>query len=78
MLERVSKILGAFESADGKYAVFALEPDTYKEHMRPTRSRGPSAGKVGIVSRSAFEKLGSVVATGIHIDKETGTETGTS
>ena len=67
MLDRISKVFAAFETADGTYSVYALSPETFKEHMRPTRSRGPSAGKVVLVSRTVFEQLGSVVASGIRV-----------
>jgi hypothetical protein len=67
MLDRISEILGAFENADGTYSVCSLSPATFKKHMRPTRSRGPSAGRVGLVSRTAFEQFGSVVASGIRV-----------
>jgi hypothetical protein len=66
MLDRVSKVLGAFENEAGSYSVWSMSPKTFRNHMRPTRSRGPSAGRVGIVSRATFEQLGSLVGTGMR------------
>jgi hypothetical protein len=66
MLDRVSKVLAAFENDDGSYSVWSMGPRTFRGHMRPTRSRGPAAGRVGIVSRATFEQLGSLVGTGIR------------
>lgn len=54
MLELVDAILGAFEQADGSFEIVELSPAAYKRLMQPTRSTGPSAGRVGIVSRPSF------------------------
>lgn len=67
MLDRVTTILGSFETEDGTYDIYEMRPDTYREHMRPTRSIGPSAGRVGIVRRSAFVDRGKFLMN-IHID----------
>jgi hypothetical protein len=67
MLDRVSKVLGAFEDEHGRYSVYALSSETFKNHMRPTRSRGSAAGKVGLVSRTVFEQFGSALASGIRV-----------
>ena len=61
MLERVEKVLGAFEEEDGRFRVLALTPEDFRRNMRPTRSTGASAGKVGIVSRTVFEREGKLV-----------------
>lgn len=66
MLDRVSSVLGAFGDKEGSYSVWSLTADTFWNHMRPTRSRGPAAGRVGIVSRATFEQFGSLVGTGIR------------
>lgn len=54
MLDRVAAVWGAFELDDGSYDLYEMVPDIFREHMRPTRSTGPSAGRVGIVRKSAF------------------------
>ena len=62
-LERIAAVLGAFEQEDGSYVVLRISKEQYKELMTPTRSRGPSANKVGIVRRTDFERYGSRFAT---------------
>jgi len=54
MLDRVAAIWGSFENENGTYEIYEMSPDRYREHMSPTRSTGPSAGRVGIVRRSTF------------------------
>ena len=61
MLARVKTVLGAFEEDDGRFRVIALSPEDFQRNMRPTRSTGPSAGRVGIVSKTAFERYGRLV-----------------
>lgn len=67
MLDRVMEVLAAFQEADGSYSILSLGSETFKEHMRPSRSRGPSAGRVGIVSRSAFEQYGTQRSAGLRV-----------
>jgi len=54
MLDRLADILGSFEIENGIYEIYAMKPDSYRQHMKPTRSTGPSSGRVGIVRRSTF------------------------
>jgi hypothetical protein len=63
MLERVESILGAIEQENGTYEVYELSPKVFTENMRDTRSRGPSAGKVGLVNRSLFVNQGRYLRT---------------
>ena len=58
MLERLHKVIGAFQQDDGTFAVIALPASIFKQKMRETRSQGPSAGRVGIVSKRVFEQDG--------------------
>lgn len=58
-LDRISAVLGAFEQDDGSYLVWRLTADQYKAVMKETRSKGPSHGRVGIVKRVDFERLGT-------------------
>jgi hypothetical protein len=64
MIETLDAVLGAFENSVGSYRVLRLPANRCAELMRgePTRSRGSSSGKVGMVRRSAFEREGSLVA----------------
>lgn len=58
MLERIDLVVGAFEADDGSFEVLSLDVPTYRRHMSPTRSTGPSAGRVGQVDKSAFRQHG--------------------
>ena len=58
MLERLDAVIGAFQLEDGSFELWRLTREQYENHMRPTASKGTSAGKVGIVSRSAFRTEG--------------------
>lgn len=58
MLERLHKVIGAFQQDDGSFAVIALPTPIFKKKMRETRSQGPSAGQVGLVSKRVFETDG--------------------
>lgn len=63
MLNRIDYVIGAFEDERGRFNLYELRPTQYKKKMTETRSKGPSAGKVGIVKRSTFERLGRLLAT---------------
>lgn len=54
-LERISAVLGAFEQADGSYAVRRMPKEQYKKLMKETRNLGASRKKVGIVKRADFD-----------------------
>lgn len=59
MLGRVDAVVAAFEAEEGGYDVWRLPSDVYRGEMTATRSRGPSAGKVGQVKRKVFQARGS-------------------
>ena len=61
MLDRIAAIWGSFENEKGTYDIYEMKPDTYRMHMRPTKSRGPSAGRVGIVRKSDFVAKGKFI-----------------
>jgi hypothetical protein len=61
MLERLDRIICAFELEDGSFELWFLKPEKYKSAMRDTASRGPSAGRVGIVKKSVFQSEGLLV-----------------
>ncbi len=58
MLERLDGIIGAFEDEGAEYDLCRLSPQTFKLHMRPTRSKGPAAGRVGLVRKTVFLESG--------------------
>jgi hypothetical protein len=58
MLKRLDEIVGAFELDDGSFEVWALTPSQYQQSMRATASKGPSAGRVGLVTKVVFEERG--------------------
>jgi hypothetical protein len=60
-LKRLDAVLGAFEQQDGSFRILELSADLYTKHSRPTRSRGPSAGRVVLVRRTVFEQHGKLV-----------------
>lgn len=57
-LERVQLVLGAFQHKDGSFDVYQLPVATFEEHMRDSASRGPSGGRVGLVSKKVFMDAG--------------------
>ena len=61
MLSYLDTIVAAFERPDGQYDLYELTPRLYESLMAPTRSRGASAGKVGIVSREAIRGAGKPI-----------------
>ena len=63
MLDRVDSIFGAIEQENGTYEIYELSMKTFAENMRDTRSKGPSAGKVGLVNRSLFISQGRYLRT---------------
>src|SRR5882724_6568812 len=48
MLERLETVLGAFSRDDGQIDLMSLPAATFRKHMVPTRSKGASAGTVGL------------------------------
>jgi len=58
LLDRVDAILGSFENENGSYDLYEIVPKIYRENMRPTRSTGNSAGRVGMVRKSIFLNQG--------------------
>ena len=60
MLENLDSIMGAFQLEDGSFELWELSPAHFRSGMRPTRSRGAAAGKVGLVRRDTFVKHGKL------------------
>ncbi len=63
MLKRIDAIFGALEQEDGKYEIYELSPSLFEKRKRETRSRGASAGKVGLVRKSVFIDEGKFVCS---------------
>jgi hypothetical protein len=61
MVDRIKCVLGAFEENDGSYRVMQLPIECCAAIMKPTRSQGPSAGRVGMIDRKVFEDEGKLV-----------------
>jgi hypothetical protein len=72
MAERIEAVLGAFQDADESYRVIRLPIERCMAIMEanPTRSHGPSAGRVGMIPRRVFEDEGQLIAT-VRIDEAT-------
>ena len=64
MTDRIDGVLGAFQEESGSYRVVRLPIERCKAIMdaKPTRSRGPSAGRVGLIPRKIFEDEGKLIA----------------
>jgi hypothetical protein len=58
MLDRLDAVVGAFQLEDGVFDVWSLTPSAFRAGMRDTRSRGASAGKVGLVCKDVFVREG--------------------
>jgi len=58
MLDRLDSVIGAFQRDDNDFDLWSLTPEQYKRSMRETASKGPSAGRVGIVRKADFENMG--------------------
>jgi hypothetical protein len=58
MLDRLAAVIGAFARNSSEFDLYRLSPEHYERHMTPTRSKGASAGRVGIVTKNVFLQLG--------------------
>ena len=63
MLERLNQVVGAFETDDNIYDLYQLSYEIFSKNMRETRSKGPAAGKVGLVIQKVFEEEGKYLQT---------------
>ena len=65
MIPRLEAVLGAFQDENGAYRIFRLPIERCVSAMEahPTHSRGPSAGRVGMISRRLFEREGQFIGT---------------
>ncbi len=60
MLENLDVIIGAFQLDDGSFELWLLSSAHFHDAIRPTRSQGNSAGKVGLVRRGTFTEHGKL------------------
>jgi hypothetical protein len=60
MLENLDAIVGAFQLNDGSFELWLLSPAHFRDAIRPTRSRGAAAGKIGLVRRGTFTEHGKL------------------
>lgn len=58
MLKRLDAVLGAFENSNGSYRIVRLSKKDFQANMTPTRSKGSSAKRVGVVNRAVFDRRG--------------------
>jgi hypothetical protein len=63
MLEEITAVIGAFEQNDGGFKVLLLPVSTFRKNTRTSQSKGPSGGKVGLVSRRVFYQDGISLGT---------------
>jgi len=61
MLDRVESIYGAFEIDDNEYEIIEITSKAFSENMRETKSKGASAGRVGLVRKSYFHTHGKAI-----------------
>ena len=63
MMTRVDEIVAALQRDDGGFDLYALSAAAFRSAMKPTRSKGPSAGRVGVVRRAVFERDGRALGS---------------
>ena len=63
MLPILHAIVAAFQRDDGAFDVVSLDAEVFRERMTETRSTGPSARRVGIVTKNVFAEEGKHIAT---------------
>jgi len=59
MLKKLDSIYGAFETDSGTYKIYELSPPQFAKNEQPTKSKGPSKGKVGVVKKAIFYEKGA-------------------
>lgn len=63
MLERIDAVIAALEQSNEEYKLYEISPQTFKQHMRETKSKGASAGKVALVGKNVFMSKGKLICT---------------
>ncbi len=58
MLDRVDKVIAAFEVAKKTYALYEMSPSLYKMNLRDSKGEG----KVGLVAKKVFKDIGRTLS----------------
>jgi len=58
MLQRINCVIGALAYDNYQFDLYKLSIEVFRKHMTPTRSKGASMGKVGIVNTAIFASEG--------------------
>jgi hypothetical protein len=61
MLKYLDSVIAAFELPNGRWTVVELAASDFEKNQRPTKSKGSSAGKVGLVARGVFLQEGQLL-----------------
>ena len=65
MLDRAQLVIAGFEVAPSEYELWAISPETFKEHMRDSPT---GKGRTGLVRKRVFTEHGKFVAR-VNIEK---------
>ena len=63
MLDRIDAVIAALEQGNEEYKLYEISPQSFKQNMRETKSKGASAGKVGLVRKIVFMNKGTLIST---------------
>lgn len=63
MLDRVDSVIAALGNDSGGFELFKITPADYSEEMSGTKSKGRSAGRVGMVRTAYFRQSGEAMGT---------------
>ena len=61
MIKHLHAVLGVFRKSGSKFELYELDTKICSDNMTPTRSKGPSKGRVGIVRRAVFIEQGKAL-----------------
>jgi hypothetical protein len=61
MIEHLHAVLAAFRKSGSTFELYELDPKICSDNMTPTRSKGPSKGRVGMVRRAVFIEQGKAL-----------------
>ena len=63
MLDRIDAVIAALEQDNEEYKLYEISPQSFKQNMRETKSKGASAGKVGLVRKIVFMNKAKWIST---------------
>ena len=58
MIKHLHAVIGVFRKSGSTVEMYELDPNICSDNMTPTRSKGPSKGRVGMVRRAVFIEQG--------------------